>query len=125
MFTVGQHAEIEAMIGRALKKQEDDVGTKINAIIGQASLYSRVAGDKERSKTIHEAEVRAVADGEARADALVDKQKSTNKDCQDLVDFIKAQFSLVEESTKDLERMAAVVIAEQQTGIEQILVDLE
>ena len=59
-LSMEQKAEVEAMIVAALRKQEDEISAKLNLIIAQAeSNRSELQSGMDRSKELHEAEVRA------------------------------------------------------------------
>ena len=71
-FGIEQKEEVEAMIVVALKKQEDDIGAEVNLIIAQADrTCSELHSDMDRSKELHEAEVQALKDAEARGNELL------------------------------------------------------
>ena len=64
-------------------------------------------------------------DAGARGSDLLRQQNTLSDGCKVLVESLEAKFAETDASTKDLERRAAAVLAEQQTGIENIFAGLK
>ena len=62
---------------------------------------------------------------EARGSDLLRQHNALSDGCKVIVESLEAKFAETDAATKDVERRAAVVVAEQQTGIENIFVGLE
>ena len=74
----------------------------------------------EKSKTLQEIEMAALADADSRTSELIGRQNATSQDCKDLVKSLEVQIAKVGESSRDLEQRAAPVTVGQQVGSESI-----
>ena len=125
-LTGEQKAEVELMIAAALTKQEGEIGAKLNMIIAHAeSKCTERQADMDRSKELHETEMRGLGEAEARGSALVVQQNALSDSCKSLAESLESRFARTGAVTKDLERRASSVVAEQQTGIKTILAGFE
>ena len=79
----------------------------------------------DRSKDLHEAEVQALKDAEARGNKLLNQQSAMSDVCKELVEPFDAKCAATDETTKDLGRKEAAMTAKQQIGIDNVFADLE
>ena len=102
------------------------MGGKVNAIIAQADAQCvALQKDMERSKQLHEVEMGALASAEARGNELIERQNKISSDCKALAESLEGTFAETDASTKDLERRAAVVVADHQASIQATFTGLE